>query len=104
VRKCPCRGTEKGPSRPPPSHSTSPPRITQGIPTRSRTRRCAGAEARPPAALFGVIQARGRLVQDQDPGTHGEHARHRDPLALALGETERIFVPPPLQTHRGEGL
>ena len=46
------------------------------------------------AALFGVIQARGRLVQDQDLRTHGEYARHRDPLALALGESERVFVSP----------
>src|SRR5215212_6551948 len=56
------------------------------------------------AALLGVIQARGRLVQDQDLWTHGEHARHSDALTLALGESERVFIPTPLHSHCGEGF
>src|SRR5215211_1453114 len=56
------------------------------------------------AALLGVVQPRGRLVQDQDLRTHGQDRCDRDPLALALGESERIFVSAPLHSHGAEGF
>src|ERR687889_809347 len=56
------------------------------------------------AALLGVIQARGRLVQDQDLRTHGQDRSHGDALTLALGEPEGVFVSAPLHSHGAEGF
>ena len=45
------------------------------------------------APLLGVVEAGGRLVQDQDLRPHSEHRGDRDPLALAFGQPERVFLP-----------
>src|SRR5919199_1938407 len=56
------------------------------------------------APLLGVVEARCRLVQDQDLGSHGQHGGHSDPLSLALREPERVLLPAPLHADGRERL
>ena len=56
-------------------------------PRRRASRRIAGQRA-----LGGVVEAAGRLVEQQHPRAGGEHERQREGEPLALGEVARVLV------------
>ena len=56
------------------------------------------------AALLAVIQSGGRLVENQQARAQREHARDRQPLALALAEQEWIERARILKSDRAQHL
>jgi len=53
---------------------------------------------------LAVVEAGGRLVENEGFGARGQHRGHGDALALALGEEEGVGRPFPEQSDRDEGF
>ncbi|OUE08779.1 hypothetical protein CMsap09_07510 [Clavibacter michiganensis] len=49
------------------------------------------------------VEVRGRLVEEEEPRAHGEHAGEGEPLLLAAGERRRGPVEGDVEAHRVEG-
>ena len=62
------------------------------------------AHQRHHATLLAVVEAGGRLVEDQHARTQREHARHRQALALALAQQEGIERARILKPHCAQHL